>query len=63
MARVVSISEQIIDRWFDKLKNDDTVPEKFIEGLELLRKQSRLSNVESLSQLQVCPDEGKNGRH
>ena len=63
MARVGSISEQIIDRWFGKLKEDDTVPEEFVEGLELLRKQSRLSNAESLRRLQVCPEEGENGRH
>ena len=63
MARVVLISEQIIDRWFVKLKQDDTVPEKFVEGLELLRKQRRLSNLDSLRRLQVSAEEGENGRH
>lgn len=51
MAQAVSISEQIFKRWCEKLRNDQTVPQTFVEAIELLHEQRKLSDTEALSEL------------
>jgi len=51
MAQVVSISEQIFRRWCEKLRNEQTVPQTFVEAIELLHEQRKLSDTEALSKL------------
>jgi len=51
MAQVVSISEQIFRRWCEKLRNEQKVPQTFVEAIELLHEQRKLSDTEALSKL------------
>lgn len=51
MAQVVSISERIFRRWCEKLRNEQTVPQTFVEAIELLHEQRKLSDTEALSKL------------
>ena len=51
MAQVVSISEQIFRRWCEKLRNEQTVPQTFVEAIELRHEQRKLSDTEALSKL------------
>ena len=51
MARAISISEQIFKRWCEKIRNDNTVPQALLKGLELLHQQRKLSDAETISEL------------
>jgi hypothetical protein len=51
MAQAVSISEQIFKRWYEKLRNDNTVPQALLKELELLHQQRKLSDAEAIGEL------------
>lgn len=62
MGQTVSISEQIFKRWCEKLRNDNTVPQRLLKELELLHRQGKLSDAEAIDELlkQVgVADDGK----
>ena len=51
MTQAVSLSEQIFKRWYEKLRNDKTVPQALLKELELLYQQRKLSDAEAIGEL------------